>query len=143
MADNYIRPNKTYTERLDDEEIADKLTDYVKVDNIKDVKINTHIRYFLLEVNKDGSITRKFRMGGFLKNKDNGETYVMLSNNKTTWSVQTNQAVFYRKLSIDEIKEEYEKDLKELNELNRKLYKQNKRMKKFIESKGYNISDII
>ena len=77
-------------------------------------------------------------MGGFLKNKDDAENYVMLSNNQTSWSVQTKDAVFYRKLSIQEIKEDYEKNIKELNDLNMKLYKQNKKLRKIIELNGYN-----
>ena len=49
MTDNYIRPKKTYTDQLDEDDIEDKLSDYIKVEDISTVKIGTHVRYFSLE----------------------------------------------------------------------------------------------
>lgn len=141
--DTYIRPKETYTDKLDEDDIASKLLDYIKVDNIAEVKLNTHIRYFSLEANKkNGTITRKFRLGGFLSNKNNADKYVILSNGRKTWSVQVEKSVFYRKMSIDEIKEEYEEDLKNLENTNKKLLKQNLKFKEFIKKLGYDYKKI-
>jgi hypothetical protein len=137
MIDNYIRPTQTYTERLDEDDIQDKLIDYIQVDNIANVKLNSHLRYFILEIDDKGNTNKKFRMGGFLKNNDNSTTYVMLSNGTKSWSVQTKNAIFYKKLTINEIKEDYENKLNELKYINKKLLKQNNKLKEYIQ-KIYN-----
>ena len=142
--DNYKRPKQTYKDKLDEDDIANKLIDYIKVDNITDVNINTHLRYFSLESDKkNGTITRKFRMGGFLSNKNNADKYVILSNGRKTWSVQVANTVFYRKMTTEEIKEEYEEELKELKKMSKKLLKQNDELKKFITKLGYNYKEIL
>ena len=43
-----------------------------------------------------------------LKN-DTLPNYVVLGNGKSTWSVQTDNTIFYKKQSIQEIKNEYDK----------------------------------
>jgi hypothetical protein len=137
--DNYKMPKETYTDRLDENDIGDLLSDYVKVDNIMEVSVNTHIRYFTLITDKTkGTITRKFRMGGFLSNKNNGHVYIILSNGRKTWSVQTKNTVFYRKLTINEIKEEYEKDISEYKKINKKLLKQNRKYKELLTNNNIN-----
>ena len=88
-------------------EILEKLEGYTQVDNIGDVPLNTHIRYFT--INNDGS--RTFRFGGFLSSKDNADTYIILSSGKTTWSVQTSGTTFFRKLNHDEEIDNYKKKL--------------------------------
>lgn len=134
---------KKTTPALSEEEIMQKLIDYVKVDNINEVKLNTHLRYFVLESNKqNGTIKRVFRLGGFLTNKDNSDKYVVLSNGRTTWSVQTINAVFYRKMSMSEVKEEYENDLEKMEKLNKKLLKQNEKLKHIITDAGINYRNI-
>ena len=62
---SYKRPKKTMQEQLTAEEIAEKLQGYERVDDINEVPINTHLRYFTME--DDGK--QVFRMGGFLQNK--------------------------------------------------------------------------
>jgi hypothetical protein len=91
----YKKPDVTFQEQLSKEEIAEKISGYQKVDNIMDVPINTHVRYFIFD--KDGNAS--FRTGGLLQNKNNGDVYVVLSNGTFTWSVQVNNAQFYRKLT--------------------------------------------
>lgn len=109
----YKRPKKTMQEQLTAEEIAEKLQGYERVDDINEVPINTHLRYFTTE--KDG--TQVFRMGGFLQNKQNADKYVYLSNGKISWSVQTDKTIFFRKLShteeIDALHRHYKKKLAE------------------------------
>jgi len=109
---NYKRPEITYQEQLSKEEVLEKLNGYVKVDNISEVPISTHVRYF---TKKDDKIM--FRTGGSLVNKNNADVYVMLSNGTNTWSVQVRDTVFYRKMSHQEelnlVKNSYEKKIKE------------------------------
>jgi hypothetical protein len=120
--DGYIRPNKTKTDELDEDQIVDKLMDYKKIETINELVPKMHIRYFLLEVDKKkGTVTRKFRMGGFIVKVDPVEKYVVLSNGKASWSIQFDNVVIYRKLSISEIKEEYETDLEKAQKVNNKL----------------------
>lgn len=142
--DDYIRPKQTYTDRLDEDDIASKLVDYVKVDNIATVKLNTHLRYFVLEPDKKkGTVERRFCMGGFLSNKNFPDKYVILSNGKKTWSVQSATAVFYRKLTFEEIKEEYETELEESHTINKKLLNQNNKLKAFIAKLGYDYKKVL
>jgi len=119
---SYKRPKITIQESLTAEEIAEKLEGYEKVDDISEVPLNTHIRYFV----NDGD-NQLFRTGGFLYNKSNADKYVMLSNGKSIWSVQVENATFFRKLThkeeIESIKAKYEKKLKEKNKTIKKLKK--------------------
>lgn len=96
---SYKRPAVTKQEQYTADEIAEKLAGYEEVDNIEDVPINTHIRYFSID-RETGE--QKFRNGGFLSNKSNADKYINLSNGKISWSVQVDDAVFYRKLSHQE-----------------------------------------
>ena len=108
----YKRPDVTYQEQLTKEEIIEKMKGYTRVENIMDVPVNTHLRYF---IEKDGK--KIFRNGGFLHNKINGDVYVILSNGKNSWSVQVKGTIFYKKMShteeINSLKSKYEKKIKE------------------------------
>jgi len=126
---NYNKPKHTIQEKLTEEEIDDKLIDYKEVDDISKVPIGTHIRYFT-EVVTDGKTETKFRLGGMLTNKDCPDKFVVLSNGVQSWSVQVAKSTFYRKMSIDEIKEEYELEIMELKEEIKKLKKQVKKLQK-------------
>ena len=44
--DGYKRPKKTLTDKLSAEEIKDKLEDYIEVEEIGQVPLNSHLRYF-------------------------------------------------------------------------------------------------
>ena len=125
---SYKRPQVTYQEKLSAKEIEEKLQGYEKIEDLADVPLNTHIRYF--KINPDG--TQVFRTGGFLYNKQNSEKYVMLSNGKNTWSVQVKDAIFFRKLSqkeeIDALHNYYKKKLEERDVIIDKL-------KKYVKSK--------
>lgn len=123
--DNYKRPKATFQEQLSAEDIAEKLQGYVRISSkeLCEVPIESHLRYFTIDENGK----QQFRLGGFLKNKINCEKYVILSNGKSSWTVQTGNAVFFRKLSHDEeieqIHEIYRKKIKEKDEIIRKLKK--------------------
>ena len=49
--------------------------------------------------------------------------------NKKTWSVNTQKSIFYRKLSNDEIKDEYQEEIDELYEEINVLKKELKKVK--------------
>ena len=67
-------------------------------------------------------------MGGQLHKNNGLPEYIILFNGKTQWSVQVKDTIFYRKMTISEIKEEYEKIIKDLIEKNKKLKKQIKEL---------------
>lgn len=137
--DEYKRPKKTLTDKLTKDEIQSKLEDYIEVEDIGTVPLNTHLRYFTEKIDeKTKKKSKVFRLGGFLVNKSNYDKYVVLSNvpetgvinnNKKTWSVNTQKSIFYRKQSIDEIKEEYEDEIGELHDEISNLKKELKKLK--------------
>jgi hypothetical protein len=99
---NYVRPEITYTDKLSKKDIEALLIDYEKVESLKDVPVGTYIRYF---EDKDGVM--KFRTGGVLTIKTGLPEYCILYNNKVSWSVQIKRCVFFRKITTEEIKKEY------------------------------------
>lgn len=131
----YKRPKKTFQEQLSAAEISKKLQGYIKVDDISEVPINTHIRYF--KTDSDGN--QVFRTGGFLHNKQNPKKFVMLSNGKNVWSVQVKDAVFFRKLSqkeeIDAIHNLYKKKIKQKNKIIEEQENTIKDLKAYIKKK--------
>lgn len=139
--DNYIRPKITKTDMLTKEEIDDLLEDYVKVDDITKISIGSHLRYFDISNEKKP----KFRYGGTLI-LTCAPKYVVLKNGKS-WSVQIDRTIFYRRLKIQEVRDEYEelldkceekiKDLKyqrkELKNKNEDLFNEIEKLKKYIK----------
>ena len=98
--DGYKRPKVTAQDKLTPKQIQELLENYVEVDNIKDVALDTHIRYFT----KDKGI-KKFRTGGFLLNKANSDKYIILTNRKISWSVDTKNSILFKALSTKELGE--------------------------------------
>ena len=131
---------KTLTDKLTAQEIKEKLEDYLEVEDISSVPLNTHLRYFTEKYDeKKKKSSKVFRLGGFLVNKNRYEEYVILSSipdngtisgQKKTWSVNTKKSIFYRKLQFEEIKEQLQDEVEELNEEVEKLKKQVKKLKK-------------
>ena len=131
--DEYKRPKTTLQDKLSADEIQEKLEDYVEVEDISKVSLNTHLRYFSIITDPKKKTTKKaFRLGGFLTNKNEYEKYVILSNGKSSWSVNTKQSIFYRKMGIEEIKETYQDEIDELNEVVEKQKKEIKKLTKEI-----------
>ncbi len=113
----YERPKTTFTDNLDKEDVEKKLEDYQKVDDLTKVPLGTHLRYF---TKKDGELI--FRMGGVLKiNKDLPKFVILKNAVGVEWSVQVADTIFYKKMTIQEIKDEYENIIKELNGKIKKL----------------------
>jgi len=110
-SDNNEKSKKTFTENLSKDDIEKKLEDYKKVEDISKVPLDTHLRYF---IKKDNKLV--FRMGGNLKINTKLPEYVILKNAiGKEWSVQVKDTIFFKKMSISEIKDEYEKIIDELN----------------------------
>jgi pentapeptide MXKDX repeat protein len=113
----YSRPEITFTDQLSKEQIEEKLEDYIKVDDISKIPLGVHLRYF---TNKDNKLN--FRMGGILHKNTGLPKYVILkSATNAQWSVQIENTIFYKKMTIVEIKDEYEKIISELIQKNKKL----------------------
>jgi len=126
---DYKRPKITLQDKLTVVEVKQKLEDYIKVDNIENVKLNSHIRYFTIK--KQGNKNKKlFRLGGYLKNKTKADKYIILTNYKISWSVQVKGTVFFRKLEVEEIKEQYEDEILKLKKQVLKLKSKIKELKK-------------
>lgn len=110
---------KTFTSNLTKEEINDKLQDYKMVEDISKVPLGTHLRYFVV---KNGE--KIFRMGGNLKRNLDLPKFVILENALgTQWSVQVKDTIFYKKMSLNEIKNEYDEIILELHEKIKKYKK--------------------
>ena len=134
LGQGYKRPKKTYTDKLTDDDIEDMLEDYIEVENINQVPLGSHLRYFTIIKGE-----KKFRTGGFLHRNDGLPAYVMIRNNQNVWSVQTKSAIFFRKMNEKEIKAEYEDTIQELENkikalktLAKKLKDENTKLKKLM-----------
>lgn len=106
LSNDYKKQGGTYTDNLTEEEIEKLLEDYKQVDDIYKVPLNTHLRYFTV-INGD----RKFRMGGSLIHTQGLPNYIKLSNGSHQWSVQVKNAIFFSKMTLAEIKADYEKEI--------------------------------
>lgn len=126
----YTRPKHTIQDKITDSEIEDALNDYIECEDISKVPLGTHIRYFITTTDNKGNVERKFRFGGFLKNKDNCDKYIILTNNTISWSVQIDNTTFFKKMNIEEIKEEYNKVINEKHQMIKSLKKEIKKLNK-------------
>lgn len=133
----YNKQKKSYQENLSPAEIKAKLEEYSQVDSIDDVPLNSHIRYFTVNL-KTGK--KQFRLGGFLTKIE--EEYVVLSNGQLSWSVQKKNTVFFRKMSFQDLKDElkhkikksYDIEINKLKEENKKLRETLKKVKKELKN---------
>jgi len=127
----YTRPDVTFTDQLSKEQIQEKLEDYKKVDDMFKVPLGVHIRYFS---NINGKMV--FRMGGQLHNNTGLPEYVILNSGKVQWSVQVKNTTFYRKMTLTEIKNEYQNIIEDLVQKNKKLKDENKKLTEKINEKS-------
>ena len=111
--DQYVRPAKTRQDMYTADEIKQFLEDYEQVDNINEIALNTHLRYFSI-VTTGKKKEKKFRRGGMLVKNDPKQPFIVLSNGTSSWSVQKDNSDFYRKRTLDEIKAGYEDDIDDL-----------------------------
>jgi hypothetical protein len=135
----YKKKTKSYQESLSPDEIKEKLEEYKQVDNIDEVPLSTHLRYFTIDP-KTGK--KEFRLGGFLTKIN--DDYVVISNGNFSWSVQKKTSVFFQKLNFKELKDDlvkkiskkFEKQLSDLVDENSKLKDTLKEVKKTIRKKS-------
>ena len=135
----YKKKNNSYQNNLSPNEIKKKLEEYQQVDDVFNLELNTHLRYFTI----DKSGKKQFRLGGFLTKINKENKYVILSNGKLSWSVQIENSVFFKKVSFSELKQEiiektakkYSSKIKILEEENAKLKKTLKEVKSHIKNK--------
>jgi hypothetical protein len=133
----YQKQKKSYQENLSPDEIKKKLEEYSQIDYIDDVPLNSHIRYFTVNL-KTGK--KLFRLGGFLTKIE--DDYVILSNGQLSWSVQKKNTVFFRKMAFQDLKNElknkikksYETEIKKLKEEVKKLKETLKKVKKELKN---------
>jgi hypothetical protein len=133
--DDYKRPELTLTDQLSHDDIKEKLKGYKRVntvDELEQISLGTHIRYFDY---KDDEYL--FRTGGILLNKKGIPDYIVLGNGKKSWCVQIKTCAFFKQMNNNEIKTEYaevlETQVKKISELKKKL------TKKIVK---YKVSDI-
>ena len=152
--DKYKKPANTVQDNLTQEDINQLLEEYNEIENIHQLKIGLHIRYY--SIIKSGKTEKKiFRMGGTIIKIEFEKKYIVLSNGKITWSVQLNDKnILYKKMTSEEIKDFYENEintietkqsqiklnndklkynLKELYSENQQLIKQNTQLNNKIE----------
>jgi len=113
---------------LTDEEINNLLEDYAEVDDITEIEIDTHIRYFTITF-ENNKATKVFRLGGKVFSISPDRDYVMLKHGNNMIQAPVQNTIFYKQLTIAEIKKEYElilntyeDEIMELKAENKNLY---------------------
>ena len=136
---HYNKNKKSYQETLSPDEIKKKLEEYKQIEDIGNLPLNTHIRYFTINPSNN---MKQFRLGGFLTKIE--PDYIILSNGKVSWSVQLKNSILFEKMSFTDLKEElvnkiskkFEKEISELTDENKKLKSTLKQVKKEIKRKS-------
>jgi hypothetical protein len=104
----YVRPPLTYTDKLSKQQVKELLIDYEQIkslDDLNKVVQGTHLRYFEY---KDNEL--KFRTGGILTISGFPD-YLIMSSGKVSWSVQINKCIFFKRITIKQVREEFRKKL--------------------------------
>ena len=118
------RNDNSYQSKLNEDDIEERLKLYKKIsaDDIPKLPLNiTHIRYFSVTKDDKGKKVKKFRLGGFLVNKDKSDKYIILTNKGISWSVDTQKSILYRKLNDNEIQQTIEEQTEIAGNENKKL----------------------
>jgi hypothetical protein len=106
----YKRPLITYTDKLSKQQVKELLVDYEQIkslDELQNITSGTHLRYFEKKNNE-----LKFRTGGILTVSGFPE-YLILSSGHVSWSVQIKKCIFFKRITIKQVKAEYDKLLHE------------------------------
>lgn len=119
---NYTYNGKEIQNNLTNEDIELLLEDYIEISNIDELKPSMHIRYYIIQLDKNGKQKKLFRMGGNIIKIDHTNQYIVLTNGTLTWCVQLSNSIIYRKGNIDEIKQIYKDKIeyKNINIINQK-----------------------
>lgn len=124
----FERKRDKVEQTLTDEEIDNLLEDYIEVSDPLSIDIDSHVRYFTIAFEK-GKAKKVFRLGGKLFSISPDGDYLVLKHGNNVIQAYTKQSIFYKHLSIGEIKQEYEDildkyedEILDLKRLNKKLY---------------------
>jgi len=138
--DNYKITGNELQRHLIEEDVIALLEEYDEVDDTNILKSGMIVRYYTITHNKNGSINKKFRLGGTIIKVDHENKYLVLGNGRISWSVQFNNSIFYKKMSLDDVKDFYENELdkkdikiKKLKKINNKLIEENNQLKSVIK----------
>lgn len=129
----YKPSEKTYQSSLSNEDIAKKLEGYKRIESnkISTIPLNTHLRYFTVNPKNN---EKSFRLGGFLSKYGDNSQYIVLNNGEKSWSVQLGGSIFYKKLDLNEYKEQVVSEVDEsLKKQMDMLMKENKKLKDAIK----------
>ena len=144
---NYIRPPLTYTDKLSKIQVKELLIDYEQIktlQQLQNIPPGSHLRYFEY---KDGEL--KFRTGGILTVVSGIPEYLILSSGKVSWSVQIKKCIFFKRITIKQVREEFQKKIYEdsatITGLQALLKDANKKIKKISDalSKYENVEEIL
>ena len=133
---NYNKSNKSYQETLTSDEIKEYLKEYKLIENIDDVDLNKHIRYFDVDPKTK---EKKFRLGGTYNKKDKENRYIILSNGNYSWSIQLDRVILFEKLNTKDIIDIYENKIKKLKNNNQILVEE----KKYLENENLKLKNSI
>lgn len=138
----YERPLITYTDKLSKQQVKELLIDYEQIksyNELQNIPAGTHLRYFEKKNNE-----LKFRTGGILT-VSGFPDYLILSSGHVSWSVQIKKCIFFKRITIKQIREEYNKllhdnsatikglhiTIKEQSSIIKQLSEENKLLRKY------------
>lgn len=101
---------KIPSEVLSADEIRERIKNHEQIQNPSDLRYGDRIQYFEILQNNE----YKYKIGGTLiinKSPD----YIVLTNGKKNWSVQLKQHIIFREISVDKLREHYERLLGDKN----------------------------
>lgn len=133
--DDYIKTDKSYTDKLTDNTILDKLKNYVEVQDVGTLPLRTHVRYFSYNPKTK---SHQFRLGGFIRKNDDPR-YVILATapfGGKTWSVQrviNNRDTVFFKSNNEVVKPGRKKGSVSLNKAPRSKKKKDEEIKELYE----------
>lgn len=104
------KKEKTFHELLKEDDIKILLENHEEINDKYELKQGMLIRYYKI-INENDKIIKHFRIGGTIIKIDLDNNYIILSNGKVNWSVQLNDTIIYKKLTIEEVKNYYENEL--------------------------------
>lgn len=109
---------------LTEEEIDNFLEDYVHIQDPLTIPIDSYVRYFNISF-INGKASKVFRLGGKLYSISPDGDYLVIKSGPNVIQVPVKNTIFYKQLTIAEIKDEYEDILDEYEDEISKLKKKN------------------
>lgn len=135
--DNYQPTGNELQRNLNEEDVNLLLEEYEEVDDTDILKPGMNVRYYTIKQKRNGEVDKKFRMGGEITKVDHENKYLVLTNKRLSWSVQFNNSIFYKKMSIDDVKIFYENELDEkeskIEKLKQSIQKYKENQKKLLD----------